>query len=289
MQRPTLLVVASLLLSLNLASACVTEPEPEPESFEASFADEVLISYEGVPSAQYDHFMDVDFDAADYAAREALTVAVHEQIYPEILDAVAFDCAVPDTEVTPGGYLLETNPSLQSAISATDCTRAEIDELAAALGYVFRQWDVLVTDYADDSAGGTGFGIVEFGASALTPELAQSFFVHAGDTDEGLGGGYTAFGDRMVFLNLRGGDGATYSGLEDPDFIAALDDAAASFTEAELELVESGEGALEAWFVSNDWSSAVEGEDFATLFDGTERARLDELRAAHDQLVIDML
>ena len=61
---------------------------------------------------------------------------------------------------------------MQSAISTTDCTREEVDELAAALGYVFRQWDVLVTDYSEGSAGGTGFGIVEFPDGALTPAAA---------------------------------------------------------------------------------------------------------------------
>ena len=39
---------------------------------------------------------------------------------------------------------------------------------------------------------------------------------------EGLGGGYTAFGDTLLFLNLRGPDGQPHSGLSDADFTSAL-------------------------------------------------------------------
>lgn len=279
---PALAVALALLLVL----ACSTDA-PGPEPVEDRFADQFLISHEAVPSAQGDRWGNIDFSMTSYSDRAALTSDVHQQLHPQIIDAINFDCATPETQETPGGYLLVTNPSLQSAVSATDCTQDEVERLAAALGYVYRQWDVLITDFSA-SEGGTGYATVAFPEGSLTPELAQDFFVFAASINGGLGGGYTAFDDAMLFLNLRDTvDGSPYSGLEDAEFIAALETAADEFAQADVVVESAAEGELEALFVSNDWASSPEGEDFAAMLDDAELVILDELRVAHDQLVLD--
>ena len=87
--------------------------------------------------------------------------------------------------MTPGGYLLNTNASLQ--------TQAEVDaetadRFAAAAGYVFRQWSVLVSDFGAED-GGTGYGVVSFEDGTLDAGMAHAFFEHAASIADGLGGG----------------------------------------------------------------------------------------------------
>jgi hypothetical protein len=145
---------------------------------------------------------------------------------------------------------------------------------------------VLVSEL-DDEAGGTAYVTVSFPDDALTPEGAQAFFEHAAAIEEGLGGGYTAFGDSMIFLNVRDGDGGPYSGIEDELFAALLGYAAATFEPETLTI--SGAGVAEARFVENDWEASPNGEDYAaTLADSALVAELDGLRAAHTALIEEM-
>lgn len=233
-----------------------------------------LLSYEAIPSAQ----VALDLSAATYAERERFTRAVLEEIAPKVIEAAGFDPGQVETELTPGGYLLRTNASLQARAPMRD---AEATRLAAALGYAFRQWSVLVSELGE-KGGGTAFVTVAFPEDALTPEAAQAFFEHAAAEHEGLGGGYTAFGDEMIFLNVRGEDGAPYSGLGDLAFAARLGRAAGTF---DPPLAVSAAGAAEARFVGNDWETSPQGEDYVeTLSDPVLVARLDALRAEHDAL-----
>lgn len=242
-------------------------------------AAEQLISYEAIPSAQ----VALDLDGAAYAEREAATEAVLADIAPQVIGAVGLDPAAVETEVTPGGYLLNTNASLQARADIDD---VEATRLAAALGYVLRQWSVLVSEL-DDAAGRTAYVTVRFPEGALTPELAHAFFEVAAKVDEGLGGGYTAFGDEMIFLNVRGGDGTPYSGLDDLDFAALLGQAAGGFEGAQAAI--AGAGRAEARFVGNDWEAAPDGEDYAATLDDAELlATLDRLRAEHTALMETM-
>jgi hypothetical protein len=257
-----------LLLVALLAAASAAEAQERAQ----------LLSYEALPSAQ----IALDLSAADYAQRAEVTAAALESIAPRVIAAAGFDPEAVETEMTPGGYLLNTNASLQARAVMSD---EEATRLAAALGYVFRQWSVLVSELGDD--GGTAYVSVAFPEDALTPEAAQAFFEHAASVAEGLGGGYTAFGDDMIFLNVRDGDGGPYSGMEDESFAAQLGYAAGTFPGAPLTVAAAG--VAEARFVDNDWEAAPNGEDYAeTLADPALVAALDGLRAEHTALIEDM-
>lgn len=235
-----------------------------------------LVSYEAIPSAQ----IELNLDAATYAQREALTAEALETIAPRVAEAVGLDPADVETALTPGGYLLDTNASLQ-ALALT--SEQEAARLAAALGYVFRQWSVLVSRL-DDESGETGYVSIRFPEGALNGEMAHAFFMAAADVDGGLGGGFTAFGDEMIFLNVRDGEHAPYSGLDDIAFAAMLGQAAGAFPDAEL--VVGGAGYAHAFFVDNDWETAPDGEDYAAALDDPALVTaLDGLRAEHTALV----
>lgn len=247
----------------------------------AQDAKRLLLSYEAIPSVQ----IDLDLSAATYAEREAFTQTVHDGLLAEIFAAVGVDMmggADLITDVTPGGYLLNTNASLQTELTVPDATA---DQLSAALGYVFRQWSVLVTDFADED-GGTGYAIVAFPEGSLTGEAAHAFFEHAAMVNEGLGGGYTAFGDEMIFLNVTDGEGNPYSGLTDAVFVEGLTDAAASFALLDATVAATGEAS--ARFVGNDWSEAMAGDEYLALIeDEAMIAALDGLVEDHTALVMD--
>jgi hypothetical protein len=239
---------------------------------------DVLLSYEAIPSVQ----VPLNLDAATYAQREAVTQAALETIAPKVFAAAGVDPATVETDLTPGGYLLKTNASLQARAPVDQATATR---LAAALGYVFRQWSVLVTTF-DAAEGGTAYVSVGFPEGALTAEVAQAFFEAAAAVDQGLGGGYTAFGDDMLFLNVRDGEGKPYSGLDDIVFAARLGQAAGAFGQG-ARVVDAGRA--EARFVENDWDAASDGEDYAaTLADPALVAALDGLRAEHTALVARM-
>ncbi|PKP64891.1 MAG: hypothetical protein CVT86_03470 [Alphaproteobacteria bacterium HGW-Alphaproteobacteria-8] len=235
-----------------------------------------MLSYEVIPSAQ----VALNLDAATYEQRAALTQAVLDDLAPRVLAAAGLAAEAVRTELTPGGYLLKTNASLQArgAMTENQAIRA-----AAALGYVFRQWSVLVSRL-DDEQGDTGYVVMAFPDGALTPDLAQDFFESAAAVDEGLGGGYTAFGDEMIFFNVRDGDHQPYSGLDDMAFAAKLGQTAGRFEAAPVTVAAAGYAA--ALFVGNDWEAAPGGEDYAAgLDDAGLVAALDGLRAEHTALV----
>ncbi len=235
-----------------------------------------LLSYEVIPSAQ----VPLTLDAATYDQRAALTQAVLDDLAPRVLAAAGLAAETVQTDLTPGGYLLKTNASLQARGVMTE---DQAIRAAAALGYVFRQWSVLVSRL-DDAEGDTGYVVIGFPEGALTPDLAQGFFEAAAAVDEGLGGGYTAFGDEMIFFNVRDGDHQPYSGLDDMAFAARLGQAAGRFGEAKAAVASAGYAA--ALFVGNDWETAPAGEDYAAgLDDAGLVAALDGLRAEHTALV----
>lgn len=237
-----------------------------------------LLSYEVIPSAQ----VALDLDAATYDQRAELTAAVRDALSPQIFVAVGVDPAAVDTDLTPGGFLLKTNASLQARGTFSE---VEAVRLAAALGYVYRQWSVLVSRL-DDDRGDTGYVVVGFPEDALTPDAAQAFFEAAAAVHPGLGGGYTAFGDEMIFLNVRDAEHRPYSDLEDMMFAAGLGEAAGRFAAAPVRVIGAGYAA--AVFVGNDWDAAPEGQDYAAALNDPELvAELDALRAVHTALVTE--
>jgi hypothetical protein len=221
---------------------------------------------------------------AHYADRAAFTARVSDELLPDILRAVEIDPAKVRTEMTPGGYLLRTNASLQSRV-AIDDRRA--DRLAAALGYVLRQSSVLVSDL-HDRRGGTGYGVVRFAGGPLTAGKAHAFFEHAAQQNKGLGGGYTAFGSEMVFLNVRDGAGKPYSELEDRAFVAGLKRAALSFKEGQARLAHAGYA--RARFVGNSWREKPNGEDYVARLGRPADPvviSLDRLKERHTAMVME--
>ncbi|MBP2294924.1 hypothetical protein [Azospirillum rugosum] len=169
-----------------------------------------------------------------YEARQRLTERARDEIVPAVLRDGGIDLAGAATDLRMGGYQRRTNPSLHMAVTLGD---GPADRLAAALAWVLDQDSVLVADFAS-ADGATGYALVRFlvcfPGGTLTPDHAQRFFLAAAAVEDGLGGGYTAFGDTMLFLNLRGADGRPFSGLSDADFTAALGRAVATFPGAAL-------------------------------------------------------
>lgn len=165
-----------------------------------------------------------------YDARQRLTERVRDDLLPVVLRESGVDPAGAVTELRMGGYQRHTNPSLHMAVTLAD---GPADQLAAMLAWVLNQDSVLVADFSS-ADGTTGYTLVRFPAGGLTPDLAQRFFLAAAAVDDGLGGGYTAFADSMLFLNLRDTDGQPFSGLSDADFTAGLGRAVATFPGAAL-------------------------------------------------------
>jgi hypothetical protein len=240
----------------------------------ASAADPVLLlSYEVLPSAQY---VPPKAKDAPYDKKLPLSRMVAGKLVPEIVVAAGLDPAKARTRVEPGGYALETNPSLQTQLSA----KPEAGErLAAALGYVLRQESVLVSDLR--AADGDTYQVtIRFQPGKLTPTAAHAFFRRAAEIERGLGGGYSALGNDLIFINLRGGDGRPFSGLDDPAFLGGLTTTANLFPAAKI----YRSGRARARLVENDWKAAPNGEDYARMVERAIEA-LDRLRARHTAMV----
>ena len=216
-----------------------------------------------------------------YADRAAFTARVQNELLPDVLRAAGVDPAKVRTELTPGGYLLRTNASLQSRIWLDDDLA---NKVAATLGYVFRQASVLVSDLGD-AKGGTGLVVVGFPRGTLTAATAHRFFEHAADIHKGLGGGYTAFGDQMIFLNVRDDAGKPYSELSDRDFERGLRPAAMSFKGAKATVAKVGQA--KAWFVGNSWSRKPNGEDYVAILGEAPAARLKPLQDRHTAMIME--
>lgn len=252
-----------------------------PFSFQttAVAGQKVLLSYEATPSAGF-HLPQLA--KASYDDRAAFSVDVLREIVPRIVAANGIDPATLETEVTPGGYLLKTNASLQTEGDLDDVAA---DRLAGSLGYVFRQYSVLASRL-DDTTGRTGFVVVRFPKDSLNAAVAQRFFEAADATRKGLGGGYTVFGDEQIFLNVTNSEGKPYSGLDDTAFLEGLKQTAASFRDPEPEVSASGRAA--ARFIGNDWDKSQRGEDYLSLLGGSGSElvnKLDEIGKDYASLV----
>ncbi|WP_051248392.1 hypothetical protein [Inquilinus limosus] len=268
----------SITLAAGLAStialaACGQRAEPAPA---APVGPTLLFSYEALT------FKPLGLDAAkaSYADRAAVTTQVKDTELPKILALLNVPADQVQTEVTPGGYQLETNASLQSAFE-TDPKTADL--FAAAVGYTFRQWSVLVTDFTPEGQGNTGYAVVTFKDHAPSGEEAQAFFQHAASVNKGLGGGYTAFGRDLFFLNIADSTGKAYSGLDDATFVAELTKAAETFTGTPVSVTRSGR--VDARFVENDWDKSKTGQDYAKILGRDLTRKLTQLRREHDRML----
>lgn len=254
-----------LLLALGIASQAVLAADRP-----------LLFSYEATSS----QLGLTKLRDGSYADRVAFTAKVKDELLPDVLRAAGVDPGKVRTEITPGGYLLRTNASLQSRIWLDD---ELANRVAATLGYVFRQSSVLVSDLGD-AKGGTGLVVVRFPRGTLTAATAHRFFEHAADIHKGLGGGYTAFGDQMIFLNVRDEAGKPYSELSDRDFARGLRPAAMSFKGAKASIAKIGQA--KAWFVGNSWSRKPNGDDYAAILGEAPAARLKPLQERHTAMIM---
>jgi len=229
-----------------------------------------LLAYEAVLST------DVAPPPADqsYADRELTARIVAQRITPAVFAALGLDPQRSLTRVAPGGYLGKTNPSILTSLQTT-ADRA--NRLAAAFGFVLRQDSVLAVDFDGEGAYHVN---VDFGYRTMTPEIAHAFFQRAMLVHTGLGGGYFTLDDRLVFLNLRGADGKPFSTLSDWPFLERLRIAADRFPGARI----GDSGQLGARLVSNNWKTAVNGQDYARLVDDALPA-LVALWERHDAIL----
>jgi len=234
-----------------------------------------LLSYEAIPSAQIALPKAKD---APYAQKQAVAQAVADQLVPAILRAAGIDSGSARTQVYPGGYEVRTDPALQTRVATAP---EQADRLAAALGYVLRQGSVLVSDLA--AKDGDQFQVtLRFPNRSLGAERAQAFFAKAAQLDKGLGGGYSALGDAMVFINLRGADGKPFGGLDDDRFLALMKQACEGFTDCAVD----GSGKIRAKLVGNDWKTAPNGEAYAKLVPDAV-PELNRLRQRHTAMIED--
>src|SRR5581483_11888339 len=86
---------------------------------------------------------------ASYDEKDALTRTVLAEIVPHVWTAVGVVAARARSRVQAGGYGTEVNPAIHSNLQTTE---AEARRLAAALGYVFRQYAVLVYDLSPEQS-----------------------------------------------------------------------------------------------------------------------------------------
>jgi hypothetical protein len=217
-------------------------------------AAEWLLSFETVPS---------EGEPALYTERATTTTLLISELGPPVLGVVGLDPGAFDAEIVPGGFQLKTNPSV---LLVVDGDAAVADRAAAAFGYVFDQSSVLVWR---EAPAGSVVAVVTL--PAVTPNLADHFFRHAASVHPGLGGGYTARGNRLMFINLRGSDGQPFSGLSDEEFLAAMSRAAANF------------GGLAAATSARVEARLVERESYVTLI-GPAQPALDRLRVRRLEL-----
>lgn len=117
---------------------------------------------------------------APYGEREELTRPAADEIVPAVTGALGLSGAVTEVAIGPGGWRLATQASLR-AVLAADADEAAARRLAAALGLVFRQSDVLAADL-DAADGEAAYGIVALPAD---PVLTQRFYLHAAVADRG--------------------------------------------------------------------------------------------------------
>lgn len=217
-------------------------------------ATEWLLSFEAVAG---------EGEPALYNERATQTTLLVSELGPAVLAAVGLDPAQFDAEIVPGGYQLKTNPSV---LLLVDGDAAAADRAAAAFGYLFDQSSVLVWRESDE---GALVSIVTL--PGVTPNLADHFFRHAASVHPGLGGGYTARGNRLLFINLRGADGRPFSGLTDDEFLAAMTRAAGAF------------GGLATVTAARSDAKLVERDRYISLI-GAAHPTLDRLRVRRQEL-----
>lgn len=230
-----------------------------------------LIAYEVLPPAGKNL---PGLVRATYQQKAKVTQDAAERLVPKVMRLVGGDTRLDWTRLGPGGHAGETNPSIYTSVSAT---KVQAERIAAALGYVMRQSGVLVANL-NDPKGRIAMVEVNFGSSGLTPLRAAGFLRAANLTLSSNDLGYSALDDRMIFLNIG-------TGIEDDAFHAGLAKTAVTFPPppAVSELKRAT-----AIFLTNNWSTAPDGEAYAVRLGGTMSnvvLNLRQLRREHRSII----
>lgn len=191
---------------------------------------------------------------ATYEQKSQVTQEAAERLVPKVMRLVGAGRRLEWTRIGPGGYAGEINPSIYTSISAT---RAQAERTAAALGYVLRQSVVLVADL-NDREGETAMVEINFRDTGLTPLRAAGFLRAANLTLASNDVGFSALDDRMIFLNIG-------TDVENEAFHAGLAKTAVGFSPTPS---VSDIKRATAVFVSNNWSTAPDGEEYAARLGG---------------------
>src|SRR5262249_46924561 len=128
----------------------------------------------------------------------------------------------------------------------------EARRLAAALGYVFRQYAVLMYDLAAEQSELRQVS-ARFPPGTLTPAHATRLFGLARRELKSDKLGFSATRSRMIFINLN-------TRIADEAFAAGLGRAAAAWPEAAIKIEPPKP--VRALLIENDWEKAKGGEDY---------------------------
>ncbi len=230
-----------------------------------------LLSYEVLSS---NHAAALGAAKPGYAAKERFTRQALAATVPAVFAALAPSRTAARSRVGPGGYEMDVSPAIQTDLATTE---AGARRVAAALGLVFGQWAVLVSDLAPERAN-VRYISVGYPRGGFTPARAELFFARARAELKSDKLGFGSFGPVLLFINLN-------TGLSDEIFAQGLARAAATLPALKLSL--SPPKPMYAVMVENDWAKAKAGEDYARIIaaDAALAARLAALRQRHDAAV----
>lgn len=209
---------------------------------------------------------------AGYAEKDALTRAVLAEIVPHVWTTLGATAARARSRVQAGGYGDTVNPAIHSVIQTRE---ADARRLAAALGYVFRQYAVIMYDLGAEGSD-LRYVAVRFPRGTLTPALAVRFFGLARGALKSGKLGFSGTRSRMIFININ-------TGIADADFAAGLAKAAAAWPEPVLKV--DAPKPVRAFLIENDWEKAKAGEDYVRLLGPQSERRiaaLGQLQRRHD-------
>jgi len=210
-----------------------------------------------------------------YDQKDQLTRAALAEIVPHVWTNLGAFATRARSRVRAGGYHDQVNPAIHSVVTTSE---SEARRLAAGLGYVFRQYAVLLYDLNAEGAE-LRYVSVRFPHGSLSPAVAERFFARARAQLKSDKLGFSATSTRMIFINLG-------TGIPDPEFAAGLGRAAADLPQ--LNVVVEPAKPVKATLLENDWEKSKNGEDYARLL-GPEGERLlpalEQLRLRHDSRV----
>jgi len=218
------------------------------------------------------HVQQAEGRKATYDEKDALTRQALAEIVPHVWTKLGAVAARARSRVQAGGYGDAVNPAIHSNIQTHE---AEARRLGAALGYVFRQYAVIMYDLAAEQSEVRQVS-ARFARGTLTPALATRFFGLARRQLKSDKLGFSATRSRMIFINLN-------TDIADDAFAAGLTRAAGEWPDVDIKI--EAPKPVRAFLIENDWDKTKNGEQYIRLLGpGAERlaAELTVLQRRHD-------